>query len=106
MRPLGLGCSAQPASAGLLRAEDTVARIAQTGQDVAVVIELAVNGGSKDLDVRMRCVQGVNALGHGQQAQKLDGFGLAFLEPGNRCIACRFNYFLPGPTGMDNTNRN
>ena len=33
-------------------------------------------------------MQGVNALGHGQQAQKLDGFGLAFLEPGNRCC-CR-----------------
>ena len=37
----------------LLRAEDTVARIAQTGDDVAVLVEVAVQRSAVDLHVGM-----------------------------------------------------
>ena len=37
----------------LLGAEDTVTRIAQTRNDVAVVVQLLVNAGNEDLNVRM-----------------------------------------------------
>ena len=37
-----------------LRAKNPVARITRAGQDVAVAVELAVDGGGVDRDVRLR----------------------------------------------------
>lgn len=57
----------------LLGAEDAVARIAQPGQDVAVVIELAINGRGVNGNVRVRLMKGLDALRAGEQAHELNG---------------------------------
>ena len=60
----------------LLCPKNPVACITQAGQDVAVVIELAVNGGGVKGHVRMSQLQRGDAFWASQQANELDGFGL------------------------------
>jgi hypothetical protein len=45
--------------------------------------ELAVNGGGVDRHIRMQPVHGGDAFRAGQQAQKLDGFGIELFEAGH-----------------------
>ena len=59
------------ASARLLRAEEPVAGVAEAGQDVPVLVQLAVERGGEDGDVGVRGVQAPDALGGGdQEAEK------------------------------------
>ena len=61
---------------GLLGAENTVTRVAQAGHDVAVAVELAVDGGGVNGDIGVRGLQRGHAFGAGQQADELDGLGV------------------------------
>src|SRR5215470_6546874 len=56
----------------LLGAEEAVARVAQTGHDVAVVVQMAVHRRGVDLNVRMRAVEGGEPFRAGQQAHEAD----------------------------------
>ena len=76
----------------LLGAKDTVARVAQARDDVAVFIQALVDGGDKDVNIRMGFLHGFNADRRGQQAHKLDVLHAAVLEGlhGRYCrAACR-----------------
>lgn len=55
-----------------LGSENPIARIAQTRQDVAMVIKLTVDGCCKDMHVRVRLAQGGHTFGAGQQTDKFD----------------------------------
>ena len=55
-----------------LRAKNPIARIAQTRQDVAVAVELAVDGGCENLHIRVRFAQRLDAFGAGQQTDEFD----------------------------------
>ena len=45
--------------------------VAQAGQDVALLVELAVDGGGVDRDLRVLGVQGLDAFGGGDEADEL-----------------------------------
>ena len=57
----------------LLRAEQAVAGVAQARHDVAVVVELEVNGGGEDRHIGVLGPQGRDAFGRGDQADILQG---------------------------------
>ena len=61
----------------LLRAEDTVAGVAQAGDDVAVVVQLLVQGADIDVHIGVGLMQGLQALGRGHQADELNVLGTA-----------------------------
>ena len=65
----------------LLRAEHAVAGIAKARNDIAVTIELAVDGGGEDLHVGMIGIHMPDAFGRGQEADELDVLGPLVLEP-------------------------
>lgn len=46
----------------LFRAEDAVARITQTGNDVGVLVEALVHGGDVDVDIGMGCAHRLDSL--------------------------------------------
>ena len=56
----------------LLRPVNPVAGVAQAGQDIAVIVEFAVDRGGKDGHVRMGFGKHLGALGGGQQADEFD----------------------------------
>src|SRR3954467_9235355 len=56
----------------LLGPEDLVAGIAQTGEDVAELVQAVVDGSDVDLDIRVRRLDTLEALGRGDQEQALD----------------------------------
>src|SRR5437899_6719012 len=62
------------------RAEQASAGIAGTGQDVAVVIELAVERGGEDGDVGVGLEHATHALGRGDEAEEPDALGAGVLE--------------------------
>src|SRR5688572_5169158 len=51
--------------------ENAVPRFAQTGQDVTLLVELAVDGRAVDRDLRVVLVQRGDALGGGHEAHEL-----------------------------------
>src|SRR3990167_2817535 len=59
----------------LFRSKNRVASITQPWQDVAMLVELPVNGRGVNRHIRMGFLQGGNAFGAGQQADGLDGLG-------------------------------
>ena len=67
----------------LFRAEDTVAGIAKTGNDIALIIQGIVEGGHIDANVRMVGVDFLNALRSGYQTHKLNVLDTLILEQGN-----------------------
>ena len=56
----------------LFRPENPVAGVAEAGDDVAVVVELLIDGSDKDINVRMVCLNAVDTLGGGDDAHELD----------------------------------
>ena len=63
------------------RAENLIARIAQAGDDVAVFVQMAVQRGGINRNVRVRFGNGLHAFGRGHQHQGLDvGAALAFQQ--------------------------
>lgn len=64
----------------LLRAEDTVAGVAQAGDDVAVVVQLLVQGADIDVHIGVGLMQGLQALGRGHQADELNVLGTALFD--------------------------
>ena len=59
----------------LLRAKNPVPRITEARQDIAVAVELAVDGCGVDRHVRVRLAQRLDAFGAGQQADLCRGSG-------------------------------
>ena len=55
---------------GLFGAVDAVAGVAEAGEDVTFVVELAVKGSGEDGDVGVGLVQGGDAFGGGDEAEK------------------------------------
>ena len=70
------------ARAGLQRAEDAVARIAQAGDDVAVFVEAVIDGGDVDGDVGMRCIDGAHAFRRGDETEEHDALRALFFSKG------------------------
>ena len=64
----------------LLGTKDSVARIAQTGNDVAVIVELLIDRADVDIDVGMILLNLGNALGRADQAHEADVFAAAVLQ--------------------------
>src|SRR5437899_3764880 len=62
------------------RAEQASAGIAGTGQDVAVVVELAVQRGGEDGDVGVGLEHATHAFGRRDQAEEADALGARVLE--------------------------
>lgn len=54
----------------LLRPIHAVARITQARHDVAVIIEMAIDGGGPDMHIGMGFGEFLNALGRGEQTHK------------------------------------
>src|SRR5450759_58636 len=71
------GADQLPRAAG---AELAIAGVAQAGQDVALLVELAVHGRTVDLDIRMSAGDGVNAFRGHDQVDELDARGAPTLE--------------------------
>ena len=61
-----------PINPALLRAVDAVAGVAQAGQDIAVIVEFAVDRGGIDGHVRMGRGKHHDAFRGGQQADEFD----------------------------------
>ena len=62
----------------LLCAEEAVAGVAETGQDVTVVVEAAVEGGDEDLHIGVRFGDGLYADGTGAAMMLIS---MIFLQP-------------------------
>lgn len=69
----------------LLRAEDSVARVAETGADIGVLVELSVEVADVELDVGMRLHQRADALGSGDDGHELDLSAAVLLDEVYRC---------------------
>ena len=67
-----------------LRAEEAVARVAEAGDDVAVLVEAAVESGDEYLHIRVRFRHGFDAGGSGDDAHEHDLFAAAVLEEAYR----------------------
>ena len=61
----------------LLRAEDTVTGIAQTGDDVAVIVQLLVQCADIDVHIGVGLMQSLQTLRGSNQTDKLDVLGTA-----------------------------
>src|SRR6185295_13229174 len=68
----------------LAGAEQAVAGVAQARQDVALRVELAVERGREDVDVRVRLEQPPHALGRGDDREEADAPGSGALEGAHR----------------------
>lgn len=66
------------------RPEQPVARVAEAGEDVAFVVEAAVDGGGENEDMRMCGVHGGDAFRRGEQGGEADAFRPGFHEGGDR----------------------
>lgn len=66
------------------RPEQTVARVAEAGEDVAFVVEAAVDGGGENGDMRMRGLHGGDAFRGGEQGGEADAFRPGFHEGRDR----------------------
>jgi hypothetical protein len=76
----------------VLGAEDAVACVAQAGQDIAVLVELAVDRRGVHRHVGMRIVERADALGARHQADEPDRARARLLQPvdgGDRRVAGR-----------------
>src|SRR5687768_18186702 len=83
--------TSSPADRSAVGAEDAVARVAQPGADVAVAVELAVERGGDDRDLRMGLAQGRDALRRGHEADHVDAPRARALEARDglrRAAAC------------------
>ena len=67
----------------LLRAEDTVAGIAQAGDDVAMLVELFIHGGNVNFHVGVVGADALDALGGGEDVHELDVLHAVFLHEGD-----------------------
>src|SRR3954447_24386258 len=80
-------------SARLARPELAVAGVAQARQDVALVVQLAVEGRAVDVDVWVSLRDGADALRRGDQVDELDPDGAPALEDldggGRRAAGCK-----------------
>ena len=54
------------------RPELTVPGVTEAGHDVALLVETAIEGGAVDVHIRMRLLDGRDALGGGDQVDELD----------------------------------
>src|SRR5256885_6421654 len=70
----------QPGGRGLPGAEQAIARVPQPGQDVAVLVELAVERGGEDGDIGVGLEHAPHALGRGDEAEEADALGAGVLE--------------------------
>ena len=69
--------------AKLLGAVDTVASVAQAGDDVAVLIQVVVLGAQVDVHIGVSLVQGLDAFRSGDQADELDPLCAVLLDLGD-----------------------
>ena len=81
---------------GLFCAEDAVAGVAEAGNDVAVIVEFFVQGGTVQRDVRMVTVQALDAFRSGNQVHAADFLCAVLLEEGDGggCRAAVRSYWL------------
>src|SRR2546430_14214838 len=70
----------QPRRRALPGAEEAIARIPQSRQDVAAVVELAVERGGEDGDVGVGLEHAAHALGRRDETQEADALGAGVLE--------------------------
>ena len=68
----------------LLRSEKPIPRIAQARQDIAGLVELSIDGGRVDDNVRVGSREDSDALGRGDETKKLDVFTAFFFDPIDR----------------------
>ena len=68
----------------LFRSEQSVAGVAQTGDDVAVLVQSFVQRGGVDGHVGVRFVEGGYAFGRGDQAHKLNVFDPSLFDEVDR----------------------
>lgn len=82
----------------LLGAEDPIAGVAQTGDDIAVVVELLIQSGAVDIHVGVIMMHPLNALGSGDNVHQLDVLDLIVLDEldGGRGGAARWPAWDPG----------
>ena len=73
------------ARAGLQRAEDAVAGVAQAGDDVAVFVEAVIDGSDVDGDVGMRCIDGAHAFRRSDETEEHDALRALFFQKVERC---------------------
>src|SRR5262245_2450386 len=72
------------ASLDRARAEETISRVAETREDVTVVVELAVERCGVDGDVGMRLQHAADALGGCDEAEEADTTGAGPTERARR----------------------
>ena len=70
-----------------LRAEDSVARVAKTGDDIAVVVEVIVQRGDKDVDIGVILLHALDAFGSADNAHELNVLHAVFLEEAEPPVA-------------------
>ena len=68
---------------GLLGAEDTVAGIAQAGNDVLVLVQMVIQGSAVDLHIGVSVLQSPQTLGSGNDAHELDVLDTPGLDLGD-----------------------
>src|SRR6267143_5421826 len=69
-----------PTTGGLSGTEQAIARVPEPRQDVAVVVELAVERGGEDGDVGVGFEHATHALGRRDEAEEADALGARMLE--------------------------
>src|SRR5215204_190039 len=65
----------------LFRSEDPVPGIAEPRQDIAMIVQLAIDRGRIDGDIGMRSLERADALGTGHETDEADRARLGFLQP-------------------------
>ena len=73
-----------PKEGVLFRAENAVARITQSGNDIAVFIEFFVQRGDENLDIRMICIDNVYAGRRRYETHQLNVLNAPFFKECNR----------------------
>src|SRR5450756_189699 len=84
-------------------AELAIAGVAQAGQDVALLVELAVHGRAVDLDIRMSACDGVDSLRRHDQVDELDTRRAPTLEhlDRRRCRSARGQHRVEDQAQVD-----
>ena len=77
MAPYFMAC---PCGCALFGSVEAVAGIAEAGNDVAVVVQIVVDGGGVDRDAGLGSLQPLDAFRRGQQADEADVPGAALLQ--------------------------
>lgn len=78
--PFSAGTGAAPRRLPLPRAENAVTGVTEAGDDIAVLVEMGIDGGRIDVHVRVRFFNALDAFGGAYEVEAEDALAAALLR--------------------------